>query len=117
MRTTSRVAAAPSDRRGTPASSTTPGCPSRAPVLSAIRFHHDPQDCPPADADIVHCVALANLICSVKDLTSVGQNLVRLPRESLAARNLDKSDLKILASDLDQELQRHQHLFDIQAGK
>jgi len=85
-------------------------------VLASIRFHHQPADCPPEHAEMVHCVAIANLLCSIKDMTSVGRNLIQLPRESLAARNLDKSDLKILAADLDEEIRRHQHLFDFHRG-
>lgn len=83
-------------------------------VLVSMRHHHQPETYVGPHAPVLHCVALANLICSVKDLTSVGRNLIGLPRESLSALSLDKSDLEVFAEDLDKELESNQHLFDIQ---
>jgi putative nucleotidyltransferase with HDIG domain len=81
-------------------------------VLSAIRHHHEPTRYRGPDEALVHCVSIANLICSVKDITSVGVNLVRLVPESLDALELSRPDLKILAEDLDAEIEANQHLFD-----
>jgi putative nucleotidyltransferase with HDIG domain len=35
-------------------------------LITAIRFHHDPTQCPPANRDIVYCVYLANSICDIE---------------------------------------------------
>ena len=87
-----------------------------ATVLAAIRWHHDPVRAGREDTTIVHTVAVANFLCSLKGLTSVGIDLVSLSRESLAELGLDKADLEILTADLDYELTLHRHLFEIQRG-
>jgi putative nucleotidyltransferase with HDIG domain len=35
-------------------------------LIIAIRFHHDPTQCPTANRDIVYCVYLANSICDIE---------------------------------------------------
>jgi putative nucleotidyltransferase with HDIG domain len=35
-------------------------------LIMAIRFHHDPLQCPPENRDIVFCVYLANSICDIE---------------------------------------------------
>jgi putative nucleotidyltransferase with HDIG domain len=35
-------------------------------LISAIRYHHEPQQCPPVNRDIVHSVYLANVICDIE---------------------------------------------------
>jgi HD-like signal output (HDOD) protein len=86
-------------------------------VLSSIRFHHEPEKYSGAGARVVHSVAVANLICSLKNMTSVGRNLIRLSPESLQVLKLNKTDLKILAEDLDREVALNKHLFEIQQGR
>jgi HD-like signal output (HDOD) protein len=81
--------------------------------LAAIRWHHDPASCPPPHGRLVHCVAVANVACSSKGITSVGPNLVGLPPASLDALQIETRDVTVYADDLDAELLRHQHLFDI----
>lgn len=85
-------------------------------TLVAIRHHHAPEEYSGKHEQVLHCVAAGNLICSLKDVSSVGMNLVGLSRTSLASLGLDKSDLKVLAEDLDAEFRANQHLFDIQKG-
>ncbi|MBZ0266926.1 HDOD domain-containing protein [bacterium] len=85
-------------------------------TLAAIRYHHAPEEYSGRHEQVLHCVAVANLICSMKDYTSVGMNLVGLSHASLSSLGLDKSDLKVLAEDLDAEFRASQHLFDIQKG-
>ncbi|GJM43842.1 MAG: HD family phosphohydrolase [Gemmatimonadota bacterium] len=85
-------------------------------VQVAMLHHHAPEEYSGPHEPVLHCVALANLICSIKDITSVGQNLVGLPRTSLATLGLNKDDIKILAEDVDAEFDANQHLFDIQKG-
>lgn len=86
-------------------------------VLAAVRFHHEPQLCTGTDAAVVHCVAIANLICTLKDISSVGMKIVRLVPQTLSVLELSKEDLRVLGEDLDLELALHQNLFEIhQAG-
>jgi HD-like signal output (HDOD) protein len=83
-------------------------------VLDAMRHHHEPQLYSGPHEDVVHSVAVANVLCSIREISSVGRNLVGLSSDSLRVLQLDREDLKILAVDLEGELARHQHLFDIQ---
>lgn len=85
-------------------------------VLDSIRHHHEPQLHTGPHEAIVHAVAVANVLCSIREISSVGRNLVGLSSDSLRVLSLDRADLKILAVDLDAELERHHHLFDIQSG-
>lgn len=82
-------------------------------ALAAIRWHHDPASCPPPHEGIAHCVAIANVVCSSKGITSVGPNLVGVAQSSLDELRLETRDLTVYGEDLDAELARHQHLFEI----
>ena len=85
-------------------------------ICATTRWHHDPSSYSGAHSNVVHTVAVANLICSAKDLSSVGWNLLGLSRDSLAALKVDANDLKIFADDLDAELDKNSYLFDLQAN-
>ncbi len=80
-------------------------------VQAAINHHHDSKSYQGEDAAIIHCVEVANLICTLKGAPSVGMKLVRLPRHALAALSLQKEDVKVLAADLDHEISLHDALF------
>ncbi len=82
-------------------------------ALAAIRWHHAPRSCPPPHTRMVHCVAAANALCSAHGLSSVGTNLVAVEQDTLAALGLEVRDIGVLAEDLDAEIARNQHLFDI----
>ena len=82
-------------------------------ALAAIRWHHDPASCPPPHGRTAHCVAVANVVCSSKGLTSVGPNLVDLAQASLDELRIETRDVSVFADDLDAEVARHQHLFEI----
>jgi HD-like signal output (HDOD) protein len=82
-------------------------------VLSAIQFHHEPHLCSRTDEAIVHCVSIANLICTLKDITSVGMKLVRLAPQTLEVLQLRKEDLRVMGEDLDHEIALHENLFEI----
>ena len=84
--------------------------------LEAIRHHHEPEKCDGPHREIVHCVSIANLICSLRGTTSVGMNLVRLSHTSLDVLRLRKEDLKVFAEDLGPELEANRLLFDLQSG-
>lgn len=83
------------------------------PVRSTIQYHHDSQKCANEHLPIVQCVEVANFICSLKGITSVGINLVPPPRETIMAMLLTKDDLKVLITDLDSEIARYESLFKL----
>jgi HD-like signal output (HDOD) protein len=82
-------------------------------VRACIRFHHMSGNCRTPEMDIVHCVAVANLICTLKGISSVGMKLVELPQDALSALSFNKEDIRVLAGDLDRELSQHKSLFCI----
>jgi len=82
-------------------------------VLTAIQFHHNPQDYKGEDAMILHCVQLANFICSIKDISSVGINLISPPLASIKILSFEKEDLKVLGDDLDEEVKLKSDLFTL----
>jgi putative nucleotidyltransferase with HDIG domain len=82
-------------------------------VRAAIRYHHATDDCDGESRDIVHCVEVANMICSVKGITSVGEQLVQPPLRALQVLRFDKDDIVVLATDLDQELATCDSLFEL----
>jgi HD-like signal output (HDOD) protein len=84
-----------------------------APVRAAIRFHHFSDKCTGEDAPIVQCVALANFICTLKGIPSVGLKLVEMPRAAIAALAFQKEDLKVLVADLDEEMARYENLYQL----
>ena len=85
-------------------------------ALDAIRFHHAPKAAFGEHAPIVHCVALANLLVSLKGLSSVGIALIGLEQASLDVLKLTRDDLKVFADDFDREFVANRQLFEIQKG-
>ncbi len=79
-------------------------------VQEAIRFHHASERCRSEEIDKVRFVEIANLICSVKGISSVGVQLVQFPRTALEALSLTRNDLAVLVEDLDQELAANANL-------
>jgi putative nucleotidyltransferase with HDIG domain len=79
-------------------------------VQAAIRFHHMSENCRGEEVAIVRCVEVANLICTLKGISSVGVKLTRLPQAALAGLSLDKEDIKVLATDLDREISLYEAL-------
>jgi HD-like signal output (HDOD) protein len=82
-------------------------------VMAALRHHHSSHNCTGNHAIVVHCVEVANLICTVKGLTSVGVKMLRAPYNAMAALGLGKEDVKVLVTDLDHEIALNQSLFDL----
>jgi putative nucleotidyltransferase with HDIG domain len=80
-------------------------------VMAAIRYHHMSVRYRGDHVDTVRCVEVANLICTLKGIPSVGLKLVRFSRPAFAGLSLDRRDLESLLDELDQELQSHRHLF------
>jgi HD-like signal output (HDOD) protein len=85
-------------------------------ALAAIRWHHDPGRCPPPHGRLVHCVTVANAVVSSRGITSVGINLTGIPASSLDELRLETRDVAVFADDLEGEIARNQHLFEILGG-
>ncbi|MCR4411047.1 MAG: HDOD domain-containing protein [Thermoguttaceae bacterium] len=81
-------------------------------ITDVIRHHHRSDSYEGEHRTVIHCVELANLICSCKGMSSVGFSLVRLSPQVLRDLSLNRQDLSVLAEDLDREIQRNSGLFD-----
>ncbi len=82
-------------------------------VIVAAGHHHGSATCRGEHADVVQCVEVANLICSLKGMSSVGVNLVPFPKAAIAGLSLTKEDVMVLIEDLDRELSLNQGLFQM----
>jgi putative nucleotidyltransferase with HDIG domain len=82
-------------------------------VRAAIRFHHMSQQYRGEDASPIQCVEVANLICTLKGTSSVGQKLIKPPVHAFQVLNLSKEDIVVLASDLDREVSLNEGLFEL----
>lgn len=80
---------------------------------ASIRYHHASLSYRGEQIDIVRCVEVANLICTLKGIPSVGLKLVRISQPSLKGLSLTREDITVLADDLDQELAASASLFQI----
>jgi HD-like signal output (HDOD) protein len=79
----------------------------------AIRHHHGSASYRGPMEDAVRCVEVANLICTLKQIPSVGINLVKSCPAALQGLGLDRRDLIVLSEDLDQELVSNRGLFSM----
>jgi HD-like signal output (HDOD) protein len=82
-------------------------------VVAAVRFHHGSANYRGPHVQVVHCVEIANFICSVKGITSVGINLAQFPRGAIEGLALTKEDVVVLATDLDREVSANESLFQL----
>ncbi len=79
----------------------------------AIRYHHRAGDYRGEHGAIVRCVELANGICTLKGISSVGVKLAKVSPTTLSALGVSREDLLVLANDLDAELTRSAELFSM----
>lgn len=82
-------------------------------VQAAIRHHHASASYKGPGLDIVQCVEVANVICTIKGITSVGLKLVKPQLETFLSMGFQKEDILILAKDLDAELSSNETLFEL----
>ena len=82
-------------------------------VRAGIRFHHNSEGYRGDEADTVRCVEVANLICTLKGISSVGRKLVRFSQPVLTHLNLSREDISILSHDLDEAVSVNMGLFSI----
>ncbi len=82
-------------------------------VLNAIHYHHASSSYEEDDKMVVRCVELANVICTSKGYSSVGQNLLRATRIAELAIPLPEDGVASLAEELRNELQKSASLFEL----
>ena len=80
---------------------------------AAIRYHHTSANYRGEEINIVRCVEVANLICTLKGTPSVGLKLVRFSAPAVAGLALTKEDIAVLAEDLDRETAQNASLFQM----
>jgi putative nucleotidyltransferase with HDIG domain len=82
-------------------------------VRIAIRYHHASAAYDGAHIDIVRCVEVANLVCTLKGISSVGADVLRPSAPALQGLSLGRDDVAVLAEDLDRELAQNAGLFSL----
>ena len=82
-------------------------------VHDTMRFHHMPENYRGNHGDILACVVLGNILCTLKGIPSIGVNILRPTGWSMEKLGLTKEDVKVLAADLDEELNAHEALFKL----
>jgi HD-like signal output (HDOD) protein len=82
-------------------------------VRASIRYHHASGTYRGTEAAIVRCVEVANMICTIREMPSVGLNLLKPSTEAIRALSLRKEDILVISQDLDRELKAHQDFFAI----
>jgi len=87
------------------------GFPEKAKL--AIRHHHDADRHRGEHLPLVRCVAVANLICTLKGISSIGLKCVSFPRSAIEGLGLTRNDIQVLATRLDEELSSNSQLFEI----
>ena len=80
-------------------------------VTDAIRHHHSMTSYAGMYSEMLQCVEVGNFLCSLKEMSSVGMNLVAFPRDAIVTLGLGKMDLVVIAEDLDREINNNQNLF------
>jgi HD-like signal output (HDOD) protein len=83
------------------------------PVRAAIRYHHVSVNYRGPEINIVRAVEVANVICTLKGISSVGVKLVKVCRASLDALSLNAQDVSVLSEDLSEELTRNASLLSL----
>lgn len=82
-------------------------------VVAAAAYHHGPVVYYGEHLEAVRCVEVANLVCTLKEMPSIGMNCLRVPQGSISALRLTKNDLVVLGEDLERELKANQVLFQM----
>jgi len=82
-------------------------------IRAAVRYHHHSHNYNGVGADMVRCVEVANIICTLKGISSVGMALIKPNPQAFSLLNLQKEDIVILAEDLDREISVNKSLFEL----
>lgn len=84
-----------------------------AAIKAAVRYHHRSIHYQGDEAQMVQCVEAADILCTLKGISSVGMKLALGSTPPFAALGLKKDYIVVLAADLDQEFSAHQDLFQM----
>ena len=82
-------------------------------VSAAVRHHHASICYRGPHLATVQCVEVANLLCTIKGISSVGMKLVQPPVATLKNLSLSKQDLMDIGEKLDQEILTNKALFRV----
>jgi putative nucleotidyltransferase with HDIG domain len=82
-------------------------------VRAAIRHHHASLAYNGPGVEIVRCVEAANIICTLKGISSIGVNALKPSADVFNKLSFGKSDIEVLAKDLDTALEQNSELFSI----
>lgn len=82
-------------------------------VVQAVRHHHAVAVPAGAHQAAIRCVQLGNALCTFKNISSIGVNLLEPPVDAVNGLSLSKSDIEALLVDLDEEFQRNAALFTL----
>jgi putative nucleotidyltransferase with HDIG domain len=82
-------------------------------VVAAMRHHHAAACYEREGAEVVRCVEAANLLCTLKGVSSIGMKLVRFSPEVFAALDLTTADIAVLAEDLEKHICANAALFEV----
>lgn len=82
-------------------------------IQETMRWHHDSGRVAGAAAEVVACVEIANTVCTLKGITSVGQKLIKPPLAAFKRMGFRREDILVLATDLDGEFERNRRLFEV----
>jgi len=80
-------------------------------VRAAMRYHHASAAYRGGETAVLYCVDVANMICTLRQISSVGLNLLKPSTNAIRGLAMNKADIVVMAQDLDRELKAHQDLF------
>ncbi len=80
---------------------------------AVIRYHHASINYRGEHKEAVQCVEVANLLCTLMGISSVGHKLVKFSRPAFEGLSLSKDDVSVLAEDLGSELASSASLFQV----
>jgi putative nucleotidyltransferase with HDIG domain len=86
-------------------------------VCETIRRHHDVEHGVEGEnGGVIACVQLANVLCTLRGPSSIGMRLVKLSPVALKRLGMSHDDIRVLAEDMETELNAHKELFSLTAA-
>lgn len=82
-------------------------------VRAAIRHHHASGRYKGGSAIMLQCVEVANVVCSLRGITSTGVKCVKPALETFQWLGFGKEDVVVLAKDLEKEMIESESLFEL----
>lgn len=83
-------------------------------VRAAMRHHHNSMAYSGEGEEVVRCVEAANVITTLKDITSVGLRLVTPSPGVFRALGFSRTDVLVLAEDLDREMAQNETMLELE---